>query len=51
MYEDECFERYGGMEIWCGEAVPLEVFRLVRGEEDDGDDGDDEGSVSDVTEV
>ncbi|KAF2649673.1 hypothetical protein K491DRAFT_697913 [Lophiostoma macrostomum CBS 122681] len=53
MYEDECFERYGGMEIWYGEAVPLELLRVVRGEdmgEEDNDD-DDEGSDSDVTEV
>jgi hypothetical protein len=51
MYEEECFERYGGMEIWDGDAVPLELLKVVRGEDWEGEDDDDEGSVSDITEV
>ncbi|KAF2036542.1 hypothetical protein EK21DRAFT_105859 [Setomelanomma holmii] len=40
LYSDECFETYGGLEIWCSELVPGEVLKVVRGatwdEEDDG---------------
>ncbi|KAF1911416.1 hypothetical protein BDU57DRAFT_103375 [Ampelomyces quisqualis] len=50
LYGDECFEAYGGLEIWVGEMVPREVLRIVRGgvlEEGNEDDG---SSVSDLTE-
>jgi hypothetical protein len=39
LYGDECFEKFGGLEIWIGEHVPQEVLKLVRGvawEDDDG---------------
>jgi len=53
LYGDECFERYGGLEVWHGESVPRDVLKLVRGAvggEDDG--GDDDSSVSsDMTDV
>ncbi|KAH6881298.1 hypothetical protein BKA58DRAFT_425270 [Alternaria rosae] len=26
LYSDECFERYGGLEIWWSEGMPVEVF-------------------------
>lgn len=48
LYGDECFERYGGLEIWCGESVPQEVLKVVRGAS--WDDADDDSSVSDMTE-
>jgi hypothetical protein len=44
MYADECFENFGGLEVWCGESVPAEVIGLFRGEEDDEDDGSSVGS-------
>jgi hypothetical protein len=47
MYGDECFEQYGGLEIWCGESVPAEVIGLFRGEEDGEDDGSSVGSWDD----
>lgn len=49
MYSEECFETYGGLEIWHAEGVPLELLRLVRGE--DGEVDDDISSVSSMTEV
>jgi hypothetical protein len=48
LYGDECFETYGGLEIWCGEFVPLEILKAVRGSWDESDDGG--SSVSDMTE-
>lgn len=39
LYGDECFEKFGGLEMWIGEHVPQEVLKLVRGvawEDDDG---------------
>jgi hypothetical protein len=53
LYGDECFECYGGLEIWCGEYVPQEVLKMIRGQmwdEDDDDDDDSRSSVSDMTE-
>jgi len=47
MYGDECFEHYGGLEVWCGEIVPAEVIGLFRGEEDGEDDGSSVGSWDD----
>jgi hypothetical protein len=47
LYGDECFEKFGGLEIWCGEHVPQEVLKLVRGTAWD----DDDDSSSDMTEV
>lgn len=32
-YGDECFERFGGLEIWYGDGVPRELLRVLRGEE------------------
>jgi hypothetical protein len=48
LYGDECLERYGGLEIWCGEVVPQEVLKVVRGAL--WDESDDGSSVSDMTE-
>ncbi|KAF2737014.1 hypothetical protein EJ04DRAFT_510583 [Polyplosphaeria fusca] len=48
LYADECFERYGGLEIWVGGAVPMEVLRIVRGEDMDGDDDDSSSYMSEV---
>jgi hypothetical protein len=50
LYGDECFERYGGLEVWYGEHVPQEVLKVVRGASWDDGDGDDSSSISDVTE-
>jgi hypothetical protein len=47
LYGDECFEKFGGLEIWCGEHVPQEVLKLVRGTAWD----DDDDSSSDMTEI
>jgi hypothetical protein len=47
LYSDECFEAFGGLEIWCGEHVPQEVLKIVRGDVWDADD--DASSVSDMT--
>lgn len=51
LYGGECFETYGGLEIWCGESVPQEVLRVVRGGAELYDDDDDSCStVSYMTE-
>lgn len=42
LYGDECFERYGGLEMWVGELVPQEILKAVRG--GDWDDSDDDDS-------
>jgi hypothetical protein len=47
LYGDECFEKFGGLEIWCGEHVPQEVLKLVRGA---AWEDDDDSSVSDMSE-
>jgi len=47
LYGDECFEKFGGLEIWIGEHVPQEVLKLVRGVAWEDDDG---STVSDMTE-
>jgi hypothetical protein len=49
MYSEECFERYGSLEIWHGESVPMELLSLVRGEDDD--DSDDTSTISDYSTV
>ncbi|KAH7082992.1 hypothetical protein BKA63DRAFT_501997 [Paraphoma chrysanthemicola] len=49
MYGDECFDVYGGLEMWCSEFVPLEILKAVRGTGWD-EDGEDGSSVSDMTE-
>jgi hypothetical protein len=49
LYGDECFDAFGGLEIWCGEHVPQEVLKIVRGVAWDADD--DSSSVSDMTEA
>jgi hypothetical protein len=38
MYEEECFESFGGLEIWHGESVPLETLKTLRGDMNDDDD-------------
>jgi hypothetical protein len=43
MYADECFEWYGGLEVWCGDSVPTEALELFR--EEENDEGDDNSSV------
>ncbi|KAH7397015.1 hypothetical protein DE146DRAFT_658429 [Phaeosphaeria sp. MPI-PUGE-AT-0046c] len=51
LYGEECFEAYGGLEIWCGENVPQEVLRVMRGGAWNDDDDDSSSSyVSDCTE-
>lgn len=46
LYGEECLDKFGGLEVWEREAVPLEVWRIVRGEDDGG--GDDISEVSSV---
>jgi hypothetical protein len=31
MYSDECFERYGTLEIWWAAGVPTRVYKMLRG--------------------
>lgn len=50
LYSDECFQFYGGLEVWCGEYVPQEVLKTIRGQMWDEDDDDSCPSVSDMTE-
>ncbi|KAJ4371307.1 hypothetical protein N0V83_004524 [Neocucurbitaria cava] len=51
LYGDECFERYGMLEIWWREGVPGEVYKAVRGHVwSDGDDEDSDAS-SDYSDV
>jgi hypothetical protein len=50
LYSNECFEGYGGLEIWCSESVPQEALKMVRGGSLDERYGDDASSVSDMTE-
>lgn len=38
-YGDECFERFGGLEMWYGEGVPRELLKAVRRYDADGDAG------------
>ena len=42
MWGEECVERYGGLKVWVESHVPVELVRVVRG--DDGEDGDGETS-------
>ncbi|KAH8725111.1 hypothetical protein GQ44DRAFT_682121 [Phaeosphaeriaceae sp. PMI808] len=49
LYGDECFERYGGLEIWCSENVPQEVMKAVRGATWDDGDEDNSTTSSDMT--
>jgi hypothetical protein len=49
LYGDDCLDAFGGLEIWCGEHVPQEVLKIVRGVAWDADD--DLSSVSDMTEA
>lgn len=48
LYSDECFERYGGLEIWIGGALPMEALRIVRGEEETAADDDSSSYSSEV---
>lgn len=50
MYSDECFEKYGTLDVWWAEGVPTEVYKALRGHVwDDGED--DDSTVSDVLET
>ena len=49
MYSEECFEKYGGLEMWWGLGAPWEALKAARGEEGMADD--DNSSVSDMTEA
>ncbi|KAF1940312.1 hypothetical protein EJ02DRAFT_435700 [Clathrospora elynae] len=31
IYSDECFERYGALEIWWAKGVPIKVYKSLRG--------------------
>ncbi|KAI4638795.1 hypothetical protein J4E93_009823 [Alternaria ventricosa] len=44
LYSEECFERYGGLEIWWAEGMPVEVYNSLRGHMSDDDDDDDDCS-------
>jgi hypothetical protein len=50
LYGEECFEKYGGLEMWVGELVPQEVLKAVRGACWNESDDDSDSSVSDMTE-
>ena len=39
MYSDECFERYGTLDIWWSDGVPIEVYNEIRGKQWDDDGG------------
>ncbi|KAI4944046.1 hypothetical protein J4E91_008901 [Alternaria rosae] len=41
-YSEECFEQYGGLEIWWAEGMPVEVYNSLRGHMSDDDDDDDD---------
>jgi hypothetical protein len=49
LYASACFERFGGLEVWCSEWVPMEALRGVRGvgwdEGEEEEDEEEEGSV------
>ncbi|KAI2486800.1 hypothetical protein Ptr902_00933 [Pyrenophora tritici-repentis] len=44
MYSDDCFERYGTLDIWWSDGVPVEVYNEVRGYQWDYDDDHDGSS-------
>lgn len=45
MYSNECFEKYGSLEIWWAEGMPIEVYKTLRGHVwNEGDDDDDSGA-------
>lgn len=50
MFGEECIERYGSMKLWIESYVPVELLRVVRGDDGEmGDEGDDASSyLSDV---
>lgn len=37
MYGDDCFERYGTLEMWCEKYIPRYCMTIVRGDFWDGD--------------
>jgi hypothetical protein len=45
LYSDECFERYGGLEIWWAEGMPVDVYNSIRGYNSDDEDDDDWNSI------
>jgi len=46
LYSEECFERYGGLEIWWAEGMPVEVYNSLRGHTSDDEDDDDDDCSS-----
>lgn len=40
MYGDECFERYGTLEMWVKDCIPMYCMTVVRGDIWDGNDDD-----------
>jgi len=40
LYSEECFERYGGLDIWWADGMPVEVYNSLRGHMSDDDDDD-----------
>ncbi|KAI4682966.1 uncharacterized protein J4E84_006868 [Alternaria hordeiaustralica] len=44
LHSEECFERYGGLEIWWAEGMPVEVYNSLRSHMSDDDDDDDDCS-------
>lgn len=45
LYGDECFEKFGGLEMWWANGVPRELMKVVRGLEDEDEDEDDASTV------
>lgn len=41
MYSEECFDKFGSLDIWWADGVPTEVYKALRGHVwDEGDDDD-----------
>lgn len=38
LYGEECLERFGGLEMWWANGVPMELMKVVRGLDDEDDD-------------
>lgn len=48
MYSEECFEKYGTLNIWWADGVPTEVYKALRGQVwDQGEEEDSDDAVSD----
>ena len=48
VYGEECFECWGGMEIWCEDFVPKASLMAVRVEDMSGGSDDDSSSMTSV---